>query len=90
VLLYAWRRHLLNGWLGAPAQPVAQFARVEVMAVPTEPSPSPPPQPAATSGAMSHPEGMIEIILPDGFSVRVDAQVESGALRRVLAALARQ
>jgi len=34
--------------------------------------------------------GMIEIALPGGVSVRVDAQVDSGALRRVLAALGRR
>jgi hypothetical protein len=34
--------------------------------------------------------GMIEIALPGGVSMRVDAQVDSGALRRVLAALARR
>jgi hypothetical protein len=33
---------------------------------------------------------MIEIALPGGVSVRVDSQVDSGALRRVLAALARR
>jgi hypothetical protein len=33
---------------------------------------------------------MIEIALPCGVSVRVDAQVDSGALRRVLAALTRR
>ena len=33
---------------------------------------------------------MIEIALPGGVSVRVDSQVDSGALRRVLAALVRR
>ena len=91
-LLYTWRRHLLEGSLGATRQPVAKFARVEVMAVPADPAPAIPPvaQPAAPSGPMHHPDGMIEIALPDGVSVRVDAQVDSGALRRVLAALARR
>jgi hypothetical protein len=82
-----WRRYL-----GTTAQPVAKFARVEVMAMPTDPTParSPPPQAAPTSGVMSHPDGMIGITPPDGMMVRVDAQVDSGALRRVLAALARR
>jgi transposase len=72
---------------------MAQFARVEVMAMPTRPAPaiSPVPQQAvAPSGPMNQPEGMIEIALPGGVSVRVDAQVDSGALCRVLAALARR
>jgi hypothetical protein len=33
------------------------------------------------------PEGLIEIVLPSGVSVRVDAQVDRRALRRVLVAL---
>ncbi|HET7884131.1 MAG TPA: transposase [Acetobacteraceae bacterium] len=89
-LLYTWRRHLLEGSLGVTHQPVAKFARVEVMATPADPAPAIPPvaPPSATpSGQMN---GMIEIALPGGVSVRVDAQVDSGALRRVLAALARR
>jgi transposase len=93
-LLYTWRRHLLEGSLGAAlSQSVAKFARVEVMAMPAQPEPATPPDPprsAAPSGSMSHPDGTIEIGLPDGVSVRVDAQVDSAALRRVLAALARR
>ena len=83
-LLHTWRRHLLEGSLGDTRLPVAKFARVEVMAMPVDPTPalSPVSQPvAAPSGPMDR---------PDGVSVRVDAQVDSGALRRVLAALARR
>jgi transposase len=86
-LLYTWRRHLLEGSLGVTRQPAAKFARVEVMAMPTDPAIR---QSAAPSAPMHHPDGMIEIALPGGVSVRVDAQVDSGALRRVLAALARR
>jgi transposase len=89
-LLYTWRRHLLEGSLGVTSQPVAKFARVEVMAMPAAPAPAIPPvapPAAAPSGPMN---GMIEIALPGGVSVRVDAQVDSGALRRVLAALTRR
>ena len=32
-------------------------------------------------------EGLIEIVLPDGVTLRVDAQVDGRALRRVLGAL---
>jgi transposase len=89
-LLYTWRRHLLEGSLGVSGQPVAKFARVEVMAMPAASAPAIPPvapPAAAPSGPMN---GMIEIALPGGVSVRVDAQVDSGALRRVLAALGRR
>jgi len=90
--LYTWRRHLLEGSLGTSAQPVARFARVDVMAMPPPPEPATPslPQPVPTPNSTNHPEGMIEIALPGGVSVRVDAQVDSGALRRVLAALVRR
>src|SRR5215467_13898341 len=46
-LLYTWRRHLLEGSLGATRQPVAKFARVEVMAmaVPAAPTIRPVAQP---------------------------------------------
>jgi transposase len=91
-LLYTWRRHLLAGSLGTIARPVAEFARVEVMAGPADPAPAPasPAQLAPPANSMNHPDGMIEIALPGGVSVRVDAQVDGGALRRVLAALARR
>jgi transposase len=90
--LYTWRRQLLEGSLGTSAQPVARFARVDVMAMPPPPEPATPslPQPVPTANSTNHPEGMIEIALPGGVSVRVDAQVDSGALRRVLAALVRR
>ena len=40
-LLYTWRRHLLEGSLGVTREPAAQFARVEVMAMPTDPAIAP-------------------------------------------------
>jgi len=91
-LLYTWRRHLLEGSLGTVSRPVAKFARVAVMATPSQPAPATPslPQPTPMPHSMNHPDGMIEIALPGGVIVRVDAQVDSGALRRVLAALARR
>jgi transposase len=89
-LLYTWRRHLLAGSLGVPRQPQAKFARVEVMAVPADPAPALPPVAPAAAAPSGPMNGMIEIALPGGVSVRVDAQVDSGALRRVLAALTRR
>jgi len=81
-LLYTWRRHLLEGSLGTASGPGTKFARVEVLAMPAQPVPAP--------NSLNHPEGTIEIALPGGVSVRVDTQVDSGALRRVLAALVRR
>ena len=71
---------------------MAKFARVEVLAMPAQPAPATPsaPQPAAVPSGTNHPEGMIEIALPGGVNVRVDARVDGGALCRVLAALMRR
>jgi transposase len=38
--LYTWQRHLLGSSLGTTTQPVAKFARVEVMAMLTDPTPA--------------------------------------------------
>ena len=43
--------------------------------------------PSTEPPSRSRSEGLIEIILPDGVSLRVDAQVNVKALRRVLDAL---
>ena len=44
-LLYTWRRQLLEGSLEGAHRPVAKFARVEVMAMPTDPMPATRPVP---------------------------------------------
>jgi len=90
--LYTWRRQLLEGQLGGSCQPPAQLARVAVLAEPAQPaSTATLPNgtvPTSAPTPLSHACGTIEIALPGGVSVRVDARVDSGALRRVLAALA--
>jgi transposase len=86
--LYTWRRHLLAGSLGTSAQPVARFARVEVMGMPTEPATASATDNKPAAPPASAHDGLIEIALPGGVTVRVDARVDGGALRRVLAALA--
>ena len=92
-LLYTWRRQLREGQLGSAPQPVAGFARVELVGeVPrlTAPEPVRPlsdPPPPAPLAQTPPPAGLIEIALPGGASVRVDASVDGAALRRVLAAL---
>jgi transposase len=97
-LLYTWRRQMLEGQLGAMVQPPPSFARVEI-AEPAEP-PAPPrttsarsapaavtPMPVSAPAGSSVATGRIEITLPSGISLRVDADVDSRALRRALAAL---
>jgi transposase len=75
-LLYAWRHQLL----GRRSGEAACFARVDVIS-----------EPHRLTGPMiaapAKPSGLIEIVLLGGISVRVDAQVDDRALRRVLAAL---
>jgi transposase len=91
--LYTWRRQLREAQFGGECQLPAQFARVAVLTGSGHPEPAvagvrheagaPSAQTAATRSA-----GTIEIALPGGVSVWVDSQVDSSALRRVLAALA--
>ncbi|MGH8255321.1 MAG: IS66-like element accessory protein TnpA [Steroidobacteraceae bacterium] len=74
--LYKWRRQLLGR---APGN-AACFARAEIAEQPRRlagPATSPPIASA----------GLIEIVLPGGATVRVDALVDEHALRRVLAVL---
>jgi hypothetical protein len=78
----------------AVTPPAGRFARVEVKATRTVEhvcqeasieAPSPVPQLLANPTAQ--PSGRIEIVLADGTAVRMDAQVDEVALRRVLAVL---
>ena len=88
--LYTWRQQLLSPLGSTLARAPVQFAAVDLEAVPPPVLPPPgasrspvlaaPPPPA-------RPEGLIEVVLPGGVSVRVDAHVDGRALRRVLGAL---
>ena len=71
-LLYNWRHQLLTH----RAAKAAGFARVELI--------SEPPRLAGPAATLS---GLIEIVLPNGPTIRVDPQVDEHALRRVLAVL---
>jgi len=65
-LLCTWRWHLLEGTLSAVAQPIAKFARVEVKAVPAQPTPVLPESecPASAAIPVGRPDGMIEMCCP--------------------------
>lgn len=76
--IYTWRHQLLSG-LSAALPQTPRFASVE-LSPPSSAISSNTPAPASTHGS-------IEIVLPGGVLVRVDADVDSRALRRVLAAL---
>jgi transposase len=94
-LLYTWRQQLLCGALGAVTDTKQRFVRVDVVAglshleatTPAALELAPPATPLASPS--SKPDGRIEIMLSGGAKVRVDAQVNEDALRRVLAALER-
>jgi transposase len=70
--LYGWRHQFLTS---GPGQAVS-FARVELTS-----------ELHRLAGRVRPPSGLIEIALPGGATVRVDAQVDEQALRRVLAVL---
>lgn len=80
-LLFYWRRQARDGLLGprdsAPTLVPVKVANFEPVA------------PVAVDDAASR-RGLIEIDLGDGRRVRVDTDVDAGALRRVLHVLARR
>lgn len=91
--LYTWRRDLLATQTAMMARFTPRFAEVEMIAPPAQlvdddPPPSEvrplPPAPSRSGG------GLIDVVLPDGVVVRVDARVDTSALRRVLDALGRR
>lgn len=88
--LYTWRQQLVSLPGSVVTRAPMQFAAVELATASTARLPSPPSSelPASTGIASpAHAEGLIEIVLPTGVSVRVDAHVDGRALRRVLGAL---
>ena len=90
-LLYTWRQQLLHACVDPKSRAAPTFAQVEIAAAPPElalpdrAAIEPVGTVAATRRRRS--EGLIEIVLPQGVRLRVDAQVDEHALRRVLGAL---
>jgi len=93
-LLYTWRQQLLAGQLSPAVRPAPTFAKVEIAGAAGQPDPSAhtPMEPAGLVATAPLPriDGLIEVVLPDGVTLRVDARVDGRALRRVLAALERR
>ena len=90
-LLYAWRQKLIGGRMTLVQQSPPGFARVEIApphADKHDPEPATPPAPSAQDVPVQRPPGLIEILLPENVTLRVDSRVDGQALRRVLAALA--
>jgi transposase len=86
--LYTWRRQLLAVPGTAIERTVPRFAAVDL--APASPDPPSVGETAPRQAATARGSGMIEIMLPSGVSLRVGAEVDGGALRRVLDALDRR
>lgn len=88
--LYTWRRELLTVQTARVTRSTPRFAEV-LAQLPSEPPDGDPipavETPAPRLLALARPDGLIELVLPGGVVVRLDAHVDAGALRRVLGAL---
>ena len=89
-LLYGWRQKLLGGRMTLLQQSAPGFAQVEIAPGQSDKADAEPAMaaPSSVPNVQSRPSGLIEILLPTNVTLRVDAQVDGAALRRVLAALA--
>ena len=85
-LLYTWRQQFFAGELSEPPAPAPAFVQVS-LPPPVEPEAAPPEPPVVKAGT-APATGQMEIVLPGGAVVRVGADVDGAALRRVLLALA--
>jgi transposase len=85
-LLYNWRRQFLDEQMALARRPLPSFTQVATESVQTELT-AQQPQTVLAQPVSPHSRGLIEITLPDGVRLRVDAAVDEKALRRVLAAL---
>ena len=87
--IYTWRQQFLSCEGSAVTRTTPRFTAIELTpACAPVHSPRPdPPAPCPLPGVSPRPEGLIEVMLPGGVSVRVDASVDARALRRVLGAL---
>jgi transposase len=90
-LLYGWRQKILGRQMACLPRPAPRFARVEMPAAAPQPDApgavSAGPAVAPVPATPLRPTGLIEILLPDGVNLRVDAAVDAAVLRRVLTAV---
>ena len=91
--LYTWRQQMVSVPSAVVGRPRPRFTAVELSPPPPEPTPpalGAPPAPETAERSPGLPPSLIEILLPGGVSLRVDAQVDGRALRCVLQALERR
>jgi transposase len=88
--LYTWRQEVLGVRAAVLPRAAPRFAAVEVAATPPTTEPAVPAPDMADIRAASCSGGRMEIVLPGDIVVRIDAQVDGAALRRVLDALRRR
>ncbi len=89
-LLYTWRQQLVSLPASVVTRAPMQFAAVELAPGASAAVSSPPRSQTPTptgSPSLAQADGLIEIVLPSGVLVRVDAHVDGRALRRVLGVL---
>jgi transposase len=87
--LYTWRQQMVSFQGAVVSRTGPRFTAVNLAPAPpstTDPAPAAPTAPSVPT-APERAAGLIEILLPGGVSLRVDAQVDGRALRRVLGAL---
>jgi transposase len=89
-LLYTWRRQMVEGQLKALLPVPPDFVPVAALPDGTGAAEPSVPQIATLAVPPSDAPALIEIVLPDGVTVRVGAAVNEAALRRVLSALGRR
>jgi transposase len=85
--LYTWRQEVLGLRAAVLTRAAQRFATMEVAATPPTTEPAAPAPDMADVQAASCSGGRMEIVLPGDIVVRIDAQVDGAALRRVLDAL---
>ncbi len=86
-LLFAWRRQVREGLLVEPDRPVFMPVQMLEMSATAAALPQSAPHPAPAAALARPQAGLIEIEQGDGRQVRVGADVNQAALRRVLAVL---
>jgi len=89
-LLYSWRQQVLGSQISVVTGSAPSFTRVELAAALQSPDGSDAVSatvPTSARRSSSRLDGLIEIVLPSGVLVRVDAEVDGRALRRVLGAM---